>query len=92
MDAFVDFSVIEGEGFRELTAGERVEFDYEPPVVYVLRGSWGSRPATQSVIQWPWNPRGPLRGSCFRATGSGRRGGETNPNTSPARSAASHES
>jgi CspA family cold shock protein len=30
MDAFAHFSVIEGEGFRVLTAGERVEFDYDP--------------------------------------------------------------
>ena len=29
-DAFAHFGVIEGDGFRELTAGERVEFDYEP--------------------------------------------------------------
>ncbi|PPJ31521.1 DNA-binding protein [Nocardia nova] len=28
-DAWVHFSAIEGEGFRELAAGERVEFDYE---------------------------------------------------------------
>jgi cold shock protein len=29
-DAFAHFSVIQGEGFRELTAGEGVEFDFEP--------------------------------------------------------------
>ena len=29
-DAFAHFSVIEGDGVRELTAGESVEFDYEP--------------------------------------------------------------
>ncbi|PPJ04676.1 hypothetical protein C5E51_24795 [Nocardia nova] len=28
-DAWVHFSAIEGEGFRELAAGDRVEFDYE---------------------------------------------------------------
>jgi len=28
-DVFAHFSVIEGDGFRELTAGERVEFDYK---------------------------------------------------------------
>ncbi len=29
-DAFVHFSVIEGSGYRALTAGDVVEFDYEP--------------------------------------------------------------
>ncbi|MFF0453153.1 cold-shock protein [Nocardia africana] len=28
-DVWVHFSAIEGEGFRELAAGDRVEFDYE---------------------------------------------------------------
>ncbi|OXR47206.1 Cold shock-like protein CspLA [Nocardia cerradoensis] len=28
-DAWVHFNAIEGEGFRSLDAGERVEFDYE---------------------------------------------------------------
>ena len=29
-DVWVHFSVIDGVGYRSLTAGERVEFDYEP--------------------------------------------------------------
>ncbi|MGI3783116.1 MAG: cold shock domain-containing protein [Janthinobacterium lividum] len=29
-DAWVHFSVIEGTGYRELTAGELVDFDFEP--------------------------------------------------------------
>ncbi|WP_152362218.1 cold-shock protein [Microlunatus speluncae] len=32
LDAFAHFSAIEAEGFRELTQGDRVEFDYEPAV------------------------------------------------------------
>ncbi|HLT61383.1 MAG TPA: cold shock domain-containing protein [Microlunatus sp.] len=28
-DAFAHFSAVEADGFRELTAGDRVEFDYE---------------------------------------------------------------
>ncbi len=31
-DAFAHFSTIEAEGFRELTQGDRVEFDYESAV------------------------------------------------------------
>ena len=30
MDAFAHFSAIEGEAFREVTVGERVEFDCAP--------------------------------------------------------------
>ncbi|MFC7623413.1 cold-shock protein [Microlunatus sp. GCM10028923] len=32
LDAFVHYSAIEAEGFRELHQGDEVDFDYEPAV------------------------------------------------------------